>query len=137
MKTFIVGAGSDLGVHIDGASLGPVQLLNDLKSFYKGESITIMQPADIIKSRNLSDRRKNEYEIDAVNTKIYNTIVEKAKDNYFPIVIGGDSSVSIPIALASAKTYTNIGMILFSPYTDYNTFKNSVLKVIDDIKSKQ
>ena len=80
MKTFIVGAGSDLGVHIDGASLGPVQLLNDLKSFYKGESITIMQPADIIKSRNLSDRRKNEYEIDAVNTKIYNTIVEKAKD---------------------------------------------------------
>ena len=126
MKTFIVGAGSDLGVHIDGASLGPVQLLNDLKSFYKGESITIMQPADIIKSRNLSDRRKNEYEIDAVNTKIYNTIVEKAKDNYFPIVIGGDSSVSIPIALASAKTYTNIGMILFSPYTDYNTFKTTV-----------
>ena len=126
MKTFIVGAGSDLGVHIDGASLGPVQLLNDLKSFYKGESITIMQPADIIKSRNLSYRRKNEYEIDAVNTKIYNTIVEKAKDNYFPIVIGGDSSVSIPIALASAKTYTNIGMILFSPYTDYNTFKTPV-----------
>ena len=59
MKTFIVGAGSDLGVHIDGASLGPVQLLNELKSWYKGESITIMQSADIIKSRNLSDRRKN------------------------------------------------------------------------------
>ena len=37
MRTMIFGAGSDLGVHIDGASLGPTQLMNDLKTFYKGE----------------------------------------------------------------------------------------------------
>ena len=83
MKSIIIGAGSDLGVHIDGSSLGPVQLINDIKSFYKGDTITIMQEEDILKSRNLSDRRKNEYEVDEINTKIYNTIFEKEKENYF------------------------------------------------------
>ena len=39
MRTIIVGACSDLGVNIDGANLGPVQLMNDLKAFYKGESM--------------------------------------------------------------------------------------------------
>ena len=42
MKSIIIGAGSDLGVHIDGSSLGPVQLINDIKSFYNGETTTIM-----------------------------------------------------------------------------------------------
>ena len=50
----------------------------------------------------------------------------KEKDNYFPIVIGGDSSIIIPIALASSKVRENIGMILFSPYTNYNTFDTTV-----------
>ena len=50
MKTFIAGAGSDLGVHIDGAHLGPVQLMNDLKGFYKGESFSLVQDENIIKS---------------------------------------------------------------------------------------
>ena len=77
MKTFIVGAGSDLGVHIDGAHLGPIQLMNDLKSFYKGESFSLIQNENIIKSRNLSDRRKNEYEIDKFNTELYKVILEK------------------------------------------------------------
>lgn len=126
MKSIIIGAGSDLGVHIDGSSLGPVQLINDIKSFYNGETTTIMQEEDILKSRNLSDRRKNEYEVDEINTKIYNTIFEKEKENYFPIVIGGDSSITIPTALASSKVRENIGMILFSPYTNYNTFDTTV-----------
>ena len=76
MKTFIVGAGSDLGVHIDGAHLGPIQLMNDLKGFYQGESFSLIQNENIIKSRNLSDRRKNEYEIDKFNTELYKVILE-------------------------------------------------------------
>ena len=49
MRTMIFGAGTDLGVNIDGASLGPVQLMNDLKVFYKGESMMFEQDKDIIK----------------------------------------------------------------------------------------
>ena len=71
MRTMIFGAGTDLGVHIDGADLGPVQLMNDIKSFYQGESMLFSKDKDIIKSRNLSDRRKNEYEVEKFNTQLY------------------------------------------------------------------
>lgn len=126
MKTVIIGAGSDLGVHIDGANLGPVQLLNDLKSFYKGDEQLFVQNEDIIKSRNLSDRRKNEYEIDKFNTNLYNYILTKDKGEFFPITIGGDKSVSIASSLASVKKNENIGMIWFSSDADYNTFESTV-----------
>ena len=126
MKPIIVGAGSDLGVHIDGAHLGPVQLINDLQSFYKGESITFLQSEDIIKSRNLSDRRKNEYEIEKFNKSLYNAIVEKMKAEYFPILIGGDHSVAIASALASAKIHSDIGIIWIDAHADYNTFETTV-----------
>ncbi|MBQ2640355.1 MAG: arginase family protein [Bacilli bacterium] len=128
MKTIIFGAGSDLGVHIDGASLGPGQLINDLQSFYKGEIKLYKQDINIIKSRNLSDRRKNEYEIDSFNTALYNGILEKTKEEVFPITIGGDKTISIASSLASAKKFKNenIGMIWISAHADYNTFESTV-----------
>ena len=126
MKTIIIGAGSDLGVHIDGAHLGPVQLMNDIKSFYEGEQALYLQDSDIIKSRNLSDRRKNEYEVDNFNTALYEGIVEKMKEDFFPILIGGDHSVAAASALASAKIHDNIGIIWFDAHSDYNTFDTTV-----------
>ena len=126
MRTMIFGAGTDLGVHIDGANLGPVQLMNDLQAFYKGESMLLERDKDIIKSRNLSDRRKNEYEIEKFNSKLYKNMVEKIKEEYFPIMIGGDHSAAIASALASAKVNIDVGIIWIDAHTDYNTFKTTV-----------
>ncbi len=126
MRTMIFGAGSDLGVNIDGANLGPVQLMNDLKAFYKGESMMFQKDESIIKSRNLSDRRKNEYEIEKFNSNLYKNIVDKIKEEYFPILIGGDHSVAIASALASTKVNVDVGMIWIDAHTDYNTFETTV-----------
>ncbi|MBQ3297980.1 MAG: arginase family protein [Bacilli bacterium] len=126
MRTMIFGAGTDLGVHIDGADLGPVQLMNDLKSFYKGESMMFSKDKDIIKSRNLSDRRKNEYEIEKFNSLLYKNMVDKIKEEYFPIMIGGDHSAAIASALASTKVNIDVGMIWIDAHTDYNTFETTV-----------
>lgn len=126
MKTIVIGAGSDLGVHIDGAHLGPVQLINDLQSFYKGEKISFIQDESILKSRNLSDRRKNEYEIERFNSNIYKVISEKLTEEYFPILLGGDHSIAIPSALASAKAHTDIGIIWIDAHPDYNTFETTI-----------
>ena len=126
MRTMIFGAGTDLGVHIDGANLGPVQLMNDIKSFYTGESMLFERDKDIIKSRNLSDRRKNEYEVEKFNSNLYKNIVEKIKEEYFPIMIGGDHSAAIASALASAKANIDVGMIWIDAHTDYNTFETTV-----------
>lgn len=126
MRPIIFGAGTDLGVHIDGAQLGPVQLMNDIKSFYTGESMLFERDKDIIKSRNLSDRRKNEYEIEKFNSNLYRNMVEKIKEEYFPIMIGGDHSAAIASALASAKVNVDIGIIWIDAHTDYNTFESTI-----------
>ncbi len=126
MRTFVFGAGSDLGVHIDGASLGPKQLLNDLTTFYKGESMLFQQDAGIIKSRNFGDRRKNEYEVEQFNTELYKNIVAKIKEDYFPILVGGDHSVAIASALASAKVNIDVGIVWIDAHTDYNTFESTI-----------
>lgn len=137
MKTFIIGAGSDLGVHIDGAHLGPIQLMNDIKSFYQEETFLVVQNEAIIKSRNLSDRRKNEYEIEKVNTEVYEKLKEKINEGVFPITIGGDHSVTIPAALASAQNFgkENIGMICFSAHTDYETYETTVSGNIEGLSN--
>ena len=126
MRTMIFGAGSDLGVHIDGANLGPVQLMNDIKTFYKGESLLLEKDNTIIKSRNLSDRRKNEYEIEKYNTNLYKTIVDKLKEEIFPIVIGGDQSVSMPSTFACCKENVDVGLIVVGAHTNYNTFDTTI-----------
>ena len=126
MRPIIFGAGTDLGVHIDGAQLGPVQLMNDLKSFYTGETMLFERDKDIIKSRNLSDRRKNEYEIEKFNSNLYKNMVEKIKEECFPIMLGGDHSAAIASALASAKVNVDIGIIWIDAHTDYNTFETTL-----------
>ena len=126
MKTIIIGAGSDLGVHIDGANKGPNQLLKDIKSFYEGETISLTQEENIIKSRNLADLRKNELEIEKFNTNLYNIALEKHRNDYFPITIGGDHSIAVATALANAKANSNIGIIWFDSHPDFNTFETTI-----------
>lgn len=126
MKTVLIGAGSDLGVHIDGAKFGPTQLMNDMKNTYQGEMISLIQKENIIKSRNLSDRRKNEYEIDKFNTNLYEVEVEQLKKGLFPITLGGDHSVAIASSLADSLVHEEIGMIWIDAHTDYNTFESTV-----------
>lgn len=126
MKSIIIGAGSDLGVHIDGAHLGPTQLINDIKGFYKGEILEFMQDETIIKSRNLSDRSKNRYEVNMLNEKMYKAILDKMKRGYFPVTLGGDHSVVIASALANAKKNEEIGIIWFDAHSDYNTFETTI-----------
>lgn len=126
MKSVVIGAGSDLGVHIDGSKLGPGQLINDIRSFYKGEIVEFIQDPSIIKSRNISDRSKNRYEVNELNEKVYNEIVDKMKQGYFPITLGGDHSVAIASSLADAKINEDVGIIWIDAHADYNTFETTI-----------
>ena len=133
MKTIIIGAGSDLGVHIDGAHIGPMQLISDLQSFHKGDRISFVQDENLIKSRNLSDRRKNEYEIERFNTTLYKVMGEKFEQEYFPILLGGDHSISTASALAAVNKYTDIGIIWISSHAGFNTFETTITGNINDL----
>ena len=54
-----------------------------------------------------------------------NDVFEKIKEECFPIVIGGDSSVSIASALASAKANVDVGLIWIDAHSDYHTFEST------------
>ena len=55
----------------------------------------------------------------------YKKIVDKIKEECFPIVIGGDSSVSIASTLASAKANVDVGLIWIDAHCDYHTFEST------------
>lgn len=126
MKSIIVGAGSDLGVHIDGSKLGPTQLINDIDDLYDGEIVEFFQDPSYIKDKNILNKEKNKDEINKLNEKIYFEIKNKIEKGYFPIMIGGDHSVSVASSLADVSINKDIGIIWIDAHTDYNTFESTV-----------
>ena len=48
------------------------------------------------------------------------------KEEYFPIMIGGDHSAAIASALACAKVNIDVGIIWIDAHTDFNTFETTI-----------
>lgn len=116
----IINANTDLGVHVDGANLGPKLLTKDLNI----KKIDINKE-DIIKSKNKNNLKKN---LDAVNNftmKVFEKETEILNSNGFPLLIGGDHSAVIGSALASQNYHKNIGIIWIDAHGDYNTFETT------------
>lgn len=116
----IINANTDLGVHVDGANLGPKVLTKDLdiKTYDIDKDI-------VIKSKDKNDLKKN---FDAVNNftkKVFDKELEILNNGDFPLLIGGDHSGVIGSALASQKYHNNIGIIWIDAHGDYNTFETT------------
>ena len=117
-KISFYGAGSDLGVHIDGASLGPKELIKN-----KTNKKIFEQDINYKKSLNKNDLKKNLNEVNKFNKELYNSIV---KDNNFCITVGGDHSIAIASGFASIKKHENLGLIWIDAHLDYNTFETTI-----------
>lgn len=120
-KNMIIGAGSDLGVHIDGSRFGPKKIIENLN--LNVNSIILEQDNNIKKSIDSKDLKKNLNEVNEFNKKLYETII---KQNNFCITLGGDHSIAIASALASLKKHNNLGLIWIDAHLDYNTFKTTI-----------
>ena len=119
MKKILIGAGSDLGVHIDGASLGPEVILKK-KNLKK---VLFKQNKNIKKSKTKNDLKKNLVDLNQFNETLYNFL---KKEKNFCITIGGDHSIAIASALASLKKEENLGIIWIDSHLDYNTFATTI-----------
>ena len=119
MKKILIGAGSDLGVHIDGASLGPEVILKK-KNLKK---VLFKQDKNIKKSKTKNDLKKNLVDLNQFNETLYNFL---KKEKNFCITIGGDHSIAIASALASLKKEKNLGIIWIDSHLDYNTFATTI-----------
>jgi len=124
MKQIIISAETDLGVDIDGSSIGARELTTNAL-FKDIEVVHITQPKNYIKSKSDDDLQKNIEEINKYNNKLFNTILAYEENNYFPITVGGDHSVSIGSTLASQKIHENIGVIWIDAHPDFNTFETT------------
>lgn len=117
----IINACTDLGVHIDGANLGPLELTKNL-SHSNINNIFTLQYDNIIKELESNNKKKNLYELNKFNERLYKQIGSSLKENKLPLTIGGDHSLAIATALASIKKYSNMGIIWFDSHGDFNTF---------------
>lgn len=123
MKTILIGAGSHLGVHIDGAAFGAEHLVR--KAGEQPHRL-FMQDLDFVKSKAADDLRKNEKEIEKYNTALYQLMLTEIQNGAFPILLGGDHSVAVASALASNQAHGDLGIIWLDAHTDFNTFASTV-----------
>ena len=116
----IINANTDLGVHVDGANLGPKELTHDLN--IKTYNI---DKDNITKSKDKLDLKKNLDSVNNFTKKVFDKEFEILNNNDFPLLIGGDHSGVIGSALASQKYHENIGIIWIDAHGDFNTFETT------------
>ena len=117
----VIEACSDLGVHVDGAKLGPEVITeNTEKNKY------IVKAKEIQKEHGKDNKKKNLIPVNEFNAKLYNEIKELVEKGFLPITVGGDHSIAIASALASISKHKNMGVIWFDAHADFNTFETTI-----------
>ena len=120
----IIGACSDLGVHINGTKLGP-EVLESIIDKTKINEIINIYAKDINKELEKNNKQKNLKSVNEFNSRLYSAILDTLNSDFFPLTIGGDHSIAIASALASIKKYENLGIIWFDAHGDYHTFETT------------
>ncbi len=113
----IISACSDLGVMVDGASLGP----KVLETYIKDKKIYEISTGKVEKEREENNKRKNLSEINKFNKKLYQNVREIIQQGKIPLTIGGDHSIAIGSALGAIQEYKKMGIIWFDSHGDFNT----------------
>jgi len=123
MKISIIEANQDLGVHIDGADLGPQELTNAIDN--PNINIYTVTKPNLPKEREKNNLKKNLTGVNIFNKELYQTIIKIKEQGAFPITLGGDHSIAIGSALGSIKKAENLGIIWIDAHSDYNLFETT------------
>ncbi|HLR81053.1 MAG TPA: arginase [Bacillota bacterium] len=128
----IIGVPMDLGQSHRGVDMGPnairyagvVQRLEQLN--YRIQdlgNISVRQSnqENIDKSNNLN----NVTQVVQVNERLAEIVSEQIKNDYFPLILGGDHSIAIGSLAGIAKHYNNLGVIWYDAHGDLNTNETS------------
>jgi arginase len=121
----IIAACSDLGLHVIGTQKGPEILINNINKNNINEIKKINYDNKYIKDFDTNNLKKNLYELNIFNEKLYKEVNNSLNNNMLPITLGGDHSIAIASALASINKYHNMGIIWFDAHGDFNTFETT------------
>ena len=121
----IINAYTDLGVHVNGANKGPIELTKNL-AHSNINKIIELKYNNVVKETDKDNKKKNLNEINKFNKQLYDIVCSTLNDEKLPITLGGDHSLAIATALASIKKYNKMGIIWFDSHGDYNTFDTTI-----------
>lgn len=126
-KIGIVGVPLDLGASKRGANMGPaairaagvnqrlMALGYDVEDFGDIE----IRPAE--SNQHANPKLKYLHEIIQANTALANSVDQMITNGHFPLVFGGDHSISIGTIAGVAKHKKNLGLIWYDAHGDMNT----------------
>jgi arginase len=118
------------GAGTSGAELGPAHILNNaglhlrlnaLNIAYQMKEIIVppqLPPIQTTNARNLA-------EVVEVSGQLADCVSELVAQGTFPLVLGGDHSISIGTVAGLAEHYANLGVIWFDAHSDLNTEETS------------
>lgn len=124
-KIDIIQARSDLGVHVDGADIGPINICENLDR-EKVNNIYVVNKNCDTKEKDKNNLKKNLSTVNLFNKELYEKVSNILKQDNIPLTIGGDHSIVIASALASIKKYKKMGIIWVDAHGDFNTFKTTL-----------
>ena len=128
----IIGVPMDLGSNRRGVDMGPSAVrYSGLKEKLTSMSLTCHDSGDIyvplLDVQEITDvRSKYLAEINTVNKRLYEKVVNAHKADRFPLIIGGDHSLAIGSCLASLDYYKKIGVIWIDAHADFNNFHSTI-----------
>ncbi len=127
----IIGAQMDIGASKRGVSMGPAAIrYGGLIEGLRKEGRTVCDLGDLIPLRDgaTRDDMRNYEQVVDMDHKLYDVVTDILSKGHFPIVLGGDHSVSAGSVEASAKHYENaggIGLIWIDAHGDWNNDKST------------
>ncbi len=126
MKIDIINAECDLGIDVDGASIGPKKLKEIIKNSNYINNIIDIYCNCTNKDHERDNLKKNYDRLIKYTSTLYKKILASKDKGNFTITIGGDHSIAVSSALAAIKKENNLGIIWIDAHADYNTFETTI-----------
>jgi arginase len=116
----------DMGAGLRGVHLGPNAILQSgLEDRLQQLNLAYEHRGEIGLPPNLSPIHhpviKNLAEVTAINMALADVVSDIVKNGQFPLVLGGDHSISIGTIAGIAEHYSNLGVIWVDAHSDLNT----------------
>ncbi len=129
-KISIIGVPSDYGQHRRGVDMGPSAIrYAGVTERLENLGYKVQDEGDILVKRKKNVQQDpsllNLHEVLEVSLQLSNKVQEVIKNERFPLILGGDHSISIGTFAGLATRYKNLGVIWFDAHADMNTPETS------------
>jgi len=128
----LIGVPVDLGQSRRGVDMGPSAIrYAHVKDVMKALNYQVIDLGDLTVSNDLDEKDAgqqnlhNLYQIIYENKKLAKIVDREVSENRFPLILGGDHSISIGSIAGIAKHYENLGVIWYDAHGDLNTDQTS------------